>query len=138
MIEDDELRIYVVVRRDIGDVLSKPKFGVQCAHAVLSVWGKCTRDNPYRAYEYFSCANDKIDSGQAKIILQVKDGDELLALADKARELGHPVATITDAGRTELPEPTLTAIAIGPIWHKAEGTFLKRVRLYQADKVSND
>ena len=132
--EGDELRIYIVVRRDIGDVLSKPKFGVQCAHATLSVWGICVQKDPDKAYRYFPCNTDKIDTGQAKIVLQVKDGAELLALADKARELGFPVATIIDAARTELPQPTLTAIAIGPLWYKSEGRFLRRYRLYD-DKV---
>lgn len=128
---EDELRIYIVVRRDIGEVLSKPKFGVQCAHATLSVWGNCVKTDPDRAYRYFPCNTDNIDTGQAKIVLQVKDGVELLALAGKSRELGFPTATIIDAARTELAEPTLTAIAIGPLWYKTEGAFLKRIRLYQ-------
>lgn len=128
---DDELRIYIVVRRDVGDAISKPKFGVQCAHATLSVWGRCLQTDPDRAYAYLPCDTDKVDTGQAKVVLEAKNDTELLKIAAQATELGFPVVEITDAARTELPEPTLTAIAIGPIWHKKEGLFLKRVRLYK-------
>lgn len=129
----DELRIYIVVRRDIGDVLSKPKFGVQVAHATLSVWGSCLQSDPERAYAYLPCNTDKIDTGQAKVVLQVKDATALLDLLEEAEHLGLPAVRITDAARTELAAPTLTCIAIGPLWHKSEGKFLKRVRLYQKD-----
>jgi peptidyl-tRNA hydrolase len=127
-IKPDELRIYIVVRRDIGDILSKPKFGIQCAHAALAVFVQCLQKNPDRAWAYY-------DSGkQVKITLEVKDAKELLALLAKSRDLGFFAEPITDAARTELPEPTLTSIAVGPLWYQKEGEFLKRYRLYPPDK----
>ena len=125
---EDELRIYIVVRRDIGDIISKPKFGVQCAHATLSVWAACVQNDPVRAWRYFQAA-------QPKIVLQVKDAKALLDLHAKARQARFFAEPIVDAGRTEFSEPTLTSIALGPIWFKAEGQpLLKRVRLYQDTK----
>lgn len=122
--DDDELRIYVVIRRDIGEQISKAKFGVQCAHAALTTWALCVKRDPDRAWTYMEVA-------QAKIVLQVDGEAELRELHEKARIAGYDAALITDAGRTEFDQPTTTAVAIGPIWFKREGTLVKRLRLYK-------
>jgi peptidyl-tRNA hydrolase, PTH2 family len=120
---DDELRIYIVVRRDVGEQMSKTKFGVQCAHAALTTWVLCLERDPDRAWAYTGVA-------QAKIVLQVDTEAELRELHEQARAGGYAVALITDAGRTQL-EPTTTALAIGPIWFKGEGKLVRRLRLYK-------
>lgn len=50
-----------------------------------------------------------------KIAVYVDTDEELIAIYNKAKELGVPAAMITDAGLTEFKgEPTLTAVGIGP------------------------
>jgi peptidyl-tRNA hydrolase, PTH2 family len=127
-VPDDELRIYVLMRRDIGDSISKAKFGVQVAHAVATALCRCMERDRDRAYHYMMNA-------QPKIVLRVKDDQELLAIADKARSLGFDAEPIVDAARTEFSEPTLTCVGIGPIWFKSEGLFLKRVQLYKDSEI---
>ncbi len=123
----DELRIYIVMRKDIGLQASKPKFGVQIAHAALAVFVACLQNDPERAWAYYN------DGQQPKIVLQVKDAKALLDLHAKAKAAGFHAEPIVDAGRTEFPEPTLTCLGL-MLWHPAEAKpLLKRVRLYTDD-----
>lgn len=142
--DDDELRIYIVMRKDLtrsisqfwkpiyrlfgfdSQPISRGKFGVQCAHAALTAWVLCFDRDPDKARSY-------IMNSQAKIVLQVRDEAELRALYERVRAIGGmDVALITDAGRTEFAEPTMTCLAVGPVWFKTEGQPLfKRLRLYK-------
>jgi peptidyl-tRNA hydrolase len=123
-VDVDELRIYIVFRRDVGEQISKPEFGVQCAHAALTAWLLCFERDPDRAWAYTG-------SAQAKIVLQVNTEAELRELHEHARSAGYAAALVTNAGRNELEQPRATAVAIGPIWFKAEGKLLERLRLYK-------
>lgn len=122
----DELRMYIVVRKDVGEAMSKPKFGVQCSHATLSCWIACLLVDPDRAWAYWNAS-------QPKIVMEVRDQDELLKTYHKAFDAGFYVELIKDAARTEFSEPTLTAIAIGPVWYEAEAQagFIKRLQVYK-------
>lgn len=115
--EDDELRIYIVIRRDVGDEMSKAKFGIQCAHAALTTFYLCQKRDRERADRYMRVA-------QTKIVLEVPDEASLRELHEKARKAGYDAALITDAGRTEFAGPTTTGIAIGPVWWKKEARKL--------------
>lgn len=55
-----------------------------------------------------------IATGFTKIVLQVETEDELLELHNKAIESGLRSYVITDLGKTEFKEPTVTCMAIGP------------------------
>lgn len=52
--------------------------------------------------------------GQAKIAVQVKSQDEILALRTKARALGITAEVIQDAGRTQIEAGSMTVLGIGP------------------------
>jgi peptidyl-tRNA hydrolase len=129
-VDVDELRIYIVFRRDVGEQMSKPEFGVQCAHAALTAWLLCFERDPDRAWAYTG-------SAQAKIVLRVNTEAELRELHKRARSAGYAAALVTDAGRNELEGPRCTAVAIGPIWFRAEGELLERLRPYK-DTDSNE
>lgn len=55
-----------------------------------------------------------IETGFTKIVLQVETEEELLELHNKAIESGLRSYVITDLGKTEFKEPTVTCMAIGP------------------------
>lgn len=100
-----EYKQVIVVRTDIK--MGKGKLAVQVAHASVSSAEICRAVKP----EWFK---KWIDTGQKKIVVKVKDVEELKNLKKKADDLGLPNALIIDAGLTQLEPGTITALGIGP------------------------
>jgi PTH2 family peptidyl-tRNA hydrolase len=95
----------IIVRGDLG--MSKGKLAVQVAHA--SVIAAFEAYNSH--YEWF---REWWGSGQKKVVLKATGERELIELYSKARDCHLPASLVQDAGLTELPSGTLTAVAIGP------------------------
>jgi PTH2 family peptidyl-tRNA hydrolase len=95
----------IVLRSDLK--MSPGKAAAQASHAAVSSAEEARKSNPLWWKEW-------IESGQCKIILKVNSESELLRLEKKAREMGLPVALISDMGLTELEPNTITALGIGP------------------------
>ena len=95
----------LVVRRDLG--MSWGKIVVQAAHASVSAFVEARRRKPEWAERW-------VAEGQKKIALKVNSLEEIEKLAAKCEELNIPYSIVRDAGLTELPPGTITAIGIGP------------------------
>ncbi len=97
-----EYKQCIVIREDLK--LSRGKAAVQAAHAsVLSYELAAIRDR--KKWK---------EQGQKKVALKVNNLEELYKLEKEAKKLGLPVAIVEDAGLTEIPPGTVTAIGIGP------------------------
>ncbi len=97
-----EYKQVIVIRKDLN--LSIGKTAVQVAHASLAAYaktGKLIKDKWER-------------EGAKKVVLQVNSEAELKDFFDKAKRRGLNAALIKDAGLTEIPAGTTTALAIGP------------------------
>lgn len=92
----------IVTRRDLK--LSKGKLAAQVAHASLEAYKKAGKD----AIEEWE------SSGSKKVVLRVEDEREMMDVMARAKAEKLPVALIRDAGHTEIPAGTVTALGIGP------------------------
>lgn len=53
-------------------------------------------------------------SGQKKVVVRVSGEKELMEVYEKALRIGLPAVIIADAGLTQIPPGTRTAVAVGP------------------------
>ena len=120
----EDVKQVIVVRKDLN--MRKGKLAAQVAHASLKV----ILDMMDKQDVYLSSGdvlyemNLRLEKGNpvemwlnglfTKIVVSVNSEAEVMDLVRKAREANLPYAVITDAGKTEFKEPTVTCIAIGP------------------------
>jgi peptidyl-tRNA hydrolase, PTH2 family len=95
----------IIVRRDIS--MGTGKIAAQVAHA--AVMGaenvKSSRREWFKAW---------FAAGQAKVVVKVKNIEELMAVRKRAEELYLPVVQVQDSGLTQIPSGTITCVGIGP------------------------
>ena len=101
-LDRSEYKQVIVVREDLK--LSRGKLAVQVAHA--SITG-------YELSDLSTREKWKLE-GQKKIVLKVKNLDELMKIFEMAKKEGLTAGYIRDAGLTEIPSGTITAVVIGP------------------------
>lgn len=97
-----DLKQVILVRSDLK--LPKGKLAAQVAHASVEAAHRSDR-NIYSKWR---------SEGMKKIVLKVKDLDELHQYNDEAKKLNLVTAVITDAGHTVVEPGTVTCMAIGP------------------------
>ncbi len=92
----------ILVRDDLK--LPKGKLAVQSAHASSATLIKSHKDDIKKWYS----------EGMKKVVLRVKDLDELLKYKGEADDLDLVTALIQDAGKTVVEPGTITCLGIGP------------------------
>jgi len=92
----------ILVREDLK--LPRGKTAAQVSHASLEAAMKSSK-NKLEKWK---------SEGSKKVILSVKDKEELFKYKDKAKKLNLKIALIKDAGRTFLKESDYTCLGIGP------------------------
>ena len=100
-----EYKMVIVVRGDIK--LGPGKMAAQVAHAAVN----CALAAKKNYKKYFDAWYDE---GQKKVVVKVKNLEELRELQADARAAKLPNSLITDAGHTQLPPGTVTCLGIGP------------------------
>lgn len=98
-----ERKMVIVVRTDLG--MSCGKIAVQAAHVAV------------RAIKKAPWCDEKLWNilyKEKKIMLKVDNLEDLWKIRDQCRKAKLNYAMIQDAGMTEIPSGTWTAIAIGP------------------------
>lgn len=92
----------IVVRTDIK--LGKGKLAAQVAHASVESFLR-TPEKDQKKW---------LSENQKKVVLKVKNEEDLIEIFDKAKRAGLPSTLIQDAGLTQIPPGTKTAVGIGP------------------------
>ena len=95
-----ELKQVIVVRKDVD--MGRGKLAAQVAHASVesadkSEWKK-----------------DWVKNMQKKSVLKCEGLKELMNVFQSAKDAGLATSLIRDAGRTQIPEGTVTCVGIGP------------------------
>ncbi|MEM3178109.1 MAG: aminoacyl-tRNA hydrolase, partial [Candidatus Micrarchaeaceae archaeon] len=94
----------------------------QVAHASLMSYFEAEKADK-------SIAQEWINSGEKKIVLKIDSEDALKRLYEAFKYKKIPCALVSDAGLTELPPGTNTALGIGP-WRAEEiDQFTKNLKL---------
>lgn len=116
----EEIKQAIIVRTDLE--MSRGKTVAQGAHASLMSYFEVVKKDKKIAEEW-------IDEGEKKIVLKVESESDLKKLHDAFKFKGIPSALVTDAGLTELPPGTITALGVGP-WSSIEiDRFTKPLKL---------
>ena len=97
-----EYKQCIVIRDDLK--LSKGKAAVQAAHASVLSYERASLHDRRKWKE----------QGQKKVALKVPSLSELYEVRANAEKLDLPCAIVEDAGLTEIPPGTVTALGIGP------------------------
>lgn len=115
----------IVVRRDLG--MSRGKAAAQAAHASCEAVFKILESGDRRWLEWLKAWRS---SGQEKVVLRVDSESELIGIYRRAVELGLPASLVVDAGRTQLPPGTKTAVAVGPAPEELVDRVTGHLKLY--------
>ena len=92
----------MIVRTDIK--MGKGKIAAQCCHAAIGAYKQADKEK-IRKWEDEACA---------KIVLKVDNLEDLLELKEIAKRNNIANCLVTDAGRTQIPESTITCLGLGP------------------------
>ena len=106
-----EYKQAILLRKDLN--LSKGKAIVQGAHAsveAFAIAGRRGAAGPGRRSE----VDEWLREGMKKVVLEVANEKELVRHFQKAKDSGLPASLITDAGLTQIPPGTKTAVGVGP------------------------
>jgi len=92
----------LIVRADVR--MSCGKKCAQAAHAAIGAYEKADK----------LARKAWFDEGQKKVVLKASSERELFELKTIAERAGIPASIIQDAGMTEIPPGTVTALGLGP------------------------
>jgi PTH2 family peptidyl-tRNA hydrolase len=116
----DEIKQVIIVRTDLE--MSRGKIAAQVAHASLMSYFEAEKRDKKIVEKW-------LKNGEKKIVLKVSDEDSLIKLFNAYKYKGIPCALVTDAGLTEIPPGSKTALGIGP-WISSEiDLFSKGLKL---------
>ena len=117
---EEEIKQAIIIRSDLE--MSKGKTVAQACHASLMSFFEAQKANKRIADEW-------LKTGEKKIVLKVPDEESLVKLFKAFEFKKVPCALVTDAGLTEIPPGSKTALGVGP-WKSSEiDLFTKGLKL---------
>ena len=112
-----EYKQCILIREDLK--LSPGKLAVQVAHAAILALEKTDK----------TTAAKWRSEGQKKVVLKAESLPALFQIRAEAERSGLPCAVVADAGLTEIPPGTITALGIGPAPNKQMDKITGKLRL---------
>ncbi len=99
----------IVIRRDLQ--MGRGKAAAQAAHASCEAVFLVLESTRREWREWLDAWRR---TGQKKVVLRVDSLEELRGVYRRAVAEGLPASIVVDAGHTQLPPGTTTAVAVGP------------------------
>ena len=102
-----EIKQAIIIRKDLG--MSNGKMIAQASHASLMSFLIVEKRAPDIAKEW-------LKKGETKIVLKVNKLEEFEAIKNELKTSRLPHAIVRDAGQTQVPPGSETAIGVGPYY----------------------
>ena len=115
-----EFKQCIVIREDIK--LSAGKLAVQVAHAAVMAVERAEKMDK-------STVSNWKGEGQKKVVLKAPGVPDLYRLREDAERAGIASAIVIDAGLTEIPAGTVTALGLGPAPNKQMDKVTGKLKL---------
>ncbi|AAL62969.1 peptidyl-tRNA hydrolase Pth2 [Pyrobaculum aerophilum] len=119
-----DVKMTIAIRGDLK--ISCGKAAAQAGHAAVECVLAAMGDAKWRKW-----LDQWLEEGQKKIVLTADDAAHLYQLHERAKSLGLPTAVVIDAGLTELPPGTPTAICVGPAPDELVDKVTGSLKLYK-------
>ncbi|MHA1972379.1 MAG: peptidyl-tRNA hydrolase Pth2 [Candidatus Hodarchaeales archaeon] len=116
-----EYKQVIILRKDLK--MSKGKAAAQASHAAVAATIKVMREKRKDFDAWWR-------TGQRKVVLAIDSESDLIQIEKKLRRTGVVVVKIDDAGRTQLPPNTTTALGVGPYLNKAVDMITSGLKLF--------
>ena len=100
--------------------MTKGKIAAQVAHASLDAALNSINKKSFKEWRR---------SGQGKIVLKCPDTEMMIKLYGQAKSRNMITSMITDAGKTQVPPGSKTALAIGPETEENLGKLVSKFKL---------
>ncbi len=108
-ISTSRIKQVILIRKDLA--MGIGKIAAQASHASLESYLETLRVYP-------SIAEKWLEEGQTKIVLKVKDKNEVSVIKKRLKDAKIPFKAVKDAGQTQVLPGTETAVGIGPYYEK--------------------
>lgn len=119
----------IIVRKDLE--MPVGKLATQVAHASFSAIKECYRESKNND-AVGKCLDEWMSDAYTKVVLEVKNENQLIKYKNIADENKIPNALITDLGRTCFNhQETVTCLGVGPYDNEQLDKLFKRLRLYK-------
>jgi PTH2 family peptidyl-tRNA hydrolase len=118
--QEQEIKQAIVIRMDLD--MGRGKLAAQAAHASLMSYFEAEKADKHIAKEW-------LDSGEKKIVLKVSNEEALVKLYNAFKFKKVPCALVSDAGMTQLPPGSKTALGIGPWYSDKINEFTSGLKL---------
>ena len=120
-----DMKQSIVLRKDLQ--MGHGKAAAQASHASCDAIFEIIDSNRKDWKEWLDLWKRQ---GQMKVVLKVNSREEIEEIYNQALQLGLPCSIISDAGRTQLPPGTITAVAIGPGPEEIIDKITGKLKLY--------
>lgn len=119
--KNKNLKLVYCVRTDLK--MEKGKMMSQVGHATIGIY----EENLFRKQQ--SIIDEWKKTGQAKIVLKLKDERDMNKIRERAEEAGLITHIVTDAGRTQIASGSNTVLAIGPYYENTLNMITGHLKL---------